>query len=180
MEPHVYPLRPPHPIPTGTQFARLKDCIGESFTDPKNGNWTLIADGFNPYNRVTHSCFVVGITCNDLPVDAYARANNARVLAIVPGPEAPNNLHVCRLPLLQMMATAAGGLDGQGELAPLRVRGHLPGGETEEFDHIPFLVGVSADRMAQVKFTGVRGPARASAATTASLRVSVVAFCRAD
>lgn len=144
----------------GTQFARLKACIGNPFTDPKNGTYSLIFDGFNPYNRVTHSCFVVGITCRDLPPDAAVRNNNVRILAIAPGPEAPNNIHVCLFPVLKMMAEAAGGLDGTANLAPLRVRGALAdGGLTDAINHVPYLTDIKADRMAQIHITGVKGPA---------------------
>lgn len=146
------------------QFKRLHTSIGDAFLDPNNGNWCLVLDGLEPYNKVTHSMYIIGLTCIDLPVDAYARGNNCRVIAIVPGPKAPNNLHACILPLLMALDKAAGGDPTSTDQAPappepIIVTAATQDRTTIEIPHIPYLTTVMCDRMAGIQISGVLGPA---------------------
>lgn len=148
----------PSPCHPGGQFRRLADALGSPFTDPNNGTWSLFFDAVEPYNRVTHSTYVIGIMSNDLPADAYARANNMRVLAIVPGPRAPDNLRPCLIPFLKAFASAAGGDPRSPDAPPPKPITVQGGSDADTFEHIPYLADAKADRMACIKISGVKGP----------------------
>ncbi len=93
----------------------------------------------------------------DLPLDAYARINNVRVLALVPGPKTPRNPNVCLVPLLRAMRAAAGCRQGEPP-APMQLRGANHDGSYTDISHVPYLIDVLADRMAAVKMSGVMPP----------------------
>jgi hypothetical protein len=106
--------------------------------------------------QVTHSCFVVALTNNDLPLDAYARTNNIRVVALVPGPRQPKNVHVCLIPLLRVLRNAAGRRGAPP--VPLQLQLAAPDGSFTPLAHVPYAVDVKCDRMASIKVSGVKGP----------------------
>lgn len=108
--------------------------------------------------QITHSCFVVALANNDLPVDAYARINNVRVVALVPGPKTPNNTHMCLVPLLRALRQAAGTRKGAPG-SPLQLLAANRDGSCTPISHIPYLVDIKADRMAAIKMSGVMPPA---------------------
>lgn len=111
--------------------------------------------------QVTHSCFVVALVNKDLPLDAYARINNVRVVALVPGPKTPTNAHVCLVPLLRALRNAAGDRPGApgAPASPFRLRAANFDGSYTPINHVPYLVDVQADRMAAIKISGVMPPA---------------------
>lgn len=118
----------------------MRTVIGTPFTDTNNGTWTMFLDAVEPYNRVTCATYVIGISCNNMPLNTYARANNYRVIAIVPGRRAPNNLFAVLIPIMSMFKAA-----------------HKDG-NVKTFEHTPYLDCLLGDRMAAIKITCVKGP----------------------
>jgi hypothetical protein len=128
---------------------------------PQGGSCTagLLPLRFPP--QVTHSTTIIGIASDDLPADAYARANNVRVAAVVPGPKIPKNLAACLIPLLTMLSNAAGGRPGMPDALapqPLELRAAGPDGNATTRQHIPYLTSVVGDRIGTNKINGCKGP----------------------
>lgn len=121
----------------------------------------ISVDSVEPYDKVSYSTTIIGIACNDLPADAYARNNNVRVAAVIPGPKIPKNLETCAIPFLEMFSKAAGGQPGTPGAEPpqpLRLRAARNDGSWAAVTHIPYLINVTGDRIATQKFNGCKGP----------------------
>lgn len=153
----------------GAQWRRMEEAIGPNFTAPDNACWRLMFDAVQPYNSVNHSTYVLAIACDDLPDDTYARNNNFRVLALVPGPKAPENLKAVFINTLAQLRRAAGdppppssdpaeGAEPSNPAVPMVLRVAEEDGTYSSIAHIPYLTTAFADRMATIKVDGCLGP----------------------
>ena len=150
----------------------MEAAIGPSFAAPSSGGWRLMFDAVQPYNSKNHSTYVLAMGSDDLPNDTYARSNYFRVLGLVPGPKAPENLKAALINTLWRLRSAAGdpppaqpdggsasaGPSSPARPRPLELRVAEEDGTYSRLLHIPYLTAVFADRMATIKVDGCLGP----------------------
>lgn len=76
----------------GTEAARLAAHFGPVFQHRDTSGYQLMVDWVNPYNNGAHSTGIIAVRCTDVSKRDKGKSEFCRILAIIPGPTAPDNL----------------------------------------------------------------------------------------
>lgn len=135
----------------GTEARRLENLLGPGFIHQDNSPWDIFVDWVEPYNSVAYSCGVIGLRAADVSERHKGSAGMSRILAIIPGPKAPENAAVYLKKTLDAFQRLAG--PGAKGIRVTERYTNADGVVVERtFFHRPYLTGFFADSPARSGF----------------------------